>query len=283
MQKIDELRQEIKAFSDEIEKLQAELATIGRKTLQLASGESASDISSSVRGEAIRIIEQQPVIQGLKNAIAELTSRLVQKKAQLQELETAELKRETTRRAREGQSRLRAKFSDVETAAQSLQNLFFELKAIALEYEADFAQIHPPTSGHKQLNRAALLNYEVLALPTITEENQRFILNSRFINLFEAERKAIERQRLEQSQTWRQNHQQQMAEIKQRELDEQLRIEEKERQSLLKSKRSQLTEYEDARRNRLASLATANVSGFDDAIAQLEEDIKKLQESSQDG
>lgn len=280
--KIDDLKQEIKSFENEIEKLQQELTAIGGRTLELSLGASdAETISKSVRLAASQVVERQPVLKGLKDAIAELTSHLVQKQSQLQQLEAVELKQETKRRVEEGRSRLRSKFPDIETAAQSLQNLFFELKAIALEYEADFAQIHPPTSGGTALNRNSLLNYEVLALPTITEENQRFILNSRFINLFEAERKAIERQRLENSQAYRLERQREQAEIKQRELDEQLKIEEKERQSLLKSKRLQLAEYKDARRNRLAGLATANVSDFDDAIAKLEAEIENLQKPVQ--
>ncbi len=277
MQKINGLRQEIESFEVEIGKLQQELAAVGGRTLQLASGDSnATAISKAIRSEAQRVIEQQPIIQGLRNAIAELNSRLQPKKAQLQELEKELLKQHRIERIEEGRAKLRAKFADVEQAAESLKNLFFELKAIAQEYKADFVEINPPTSGGSVLNRNSLLNYEVLALPTITEENQRFILNSRFINLFEAERKAIEMQRLEQSQAYSENHKQQLAQAQQRRVDEKMRVERQERSELLLTKRAELVEWQTARIERLSSLATANVTYFDDGIAKLEAEITAL-------
>jgi hypothetical protein len=281
MGQIDDLRAEIKSFEDEIASLQAELTAVGGFTMQLASSNAPSEIAKSIRTEAQQVLERQPAIKGLRDAITELTSRLQQKRLELQELEAVELKRETKRRVEEGRSRLHSKFSDVEKMAESLQNLYFDLKAIALEYEKDFAQIHPPSSGHKQLNRAALLNYELLWLPQLTEESDRFILHSKVIDIFEAERKAIERERLENSLAWRQNHQQQMAENKQRELDKQLRIEREDAISSLKVKTSELEKFKKARADRLTGLKTARTGDLDDAIAKLEEEIEDLEKPMQ--
>jgi hypothetical protein len=86
-----------------------------------------------------------------------------------------QLKQHRLEQIEEGRSKLRAKFNDVEQLAESLKNLFFELKAIALEYEKDFAQVYPPGSGERQLNRASLLNYEGIFLPQLTEVSDRFI------------------------------------------------------------------------------------------------------------
>jgi chromosome segregation ATPase len=87
MHKIDELRQEIKSFEVEISSLEKELAAVGGRTLQLASGDSnATAISKAIRSEAQRLIQQQPVVQGLRDAIAELNSRLQPKKYSLTNL-----------------------------------------------------------------------------------------------------------------------------------------------------------------------------------------------------
>lgn len=279
MQQIDDLRSEIKAFEDEIGKLEQELGVVGGRTLQLATSTDPSAIATAVREQAQQVVERQPILKGIRDAIAELTSHLVQKQAQLDQLAAQQLKEDRVKRIEEGRSRLRAKFSDIETAAQSLQNLYCDLKAIALEYETDFAQVYPPSSGHKQLNRAALLNYELLWLPQLTEESDRFILHSKVVDIFEEEKRLLKQQRLENSLAWRQNHEQQMAEIKQRELDEQLRIEKLERAALLKLKTSELEKFKLARAERLAGLKTARVGDFDDAIASLEVEILSLQEA----
>lgn len=281
MQKIDDLRSEIKAFEDEIRKLQQELTVVGGFTMQLATSNAPSEIAKSIRTEAQQVLERAPAIQGLKNAISELMAQLAQKKAQLEQLEVEQLKQSRKERIEEGKSRLRSKFTDVETAAQSLQNLYFDLKAIALEYETDFAQIHPPSSGHKQLNRAALLNYELLWLPQLTEESDRFILHSKVIDIFEAEKKALQQQRLEASRSSRQNHEDMVAQLKQREVDEKMRTEREYRASLLVTKQQELKDFKSARAERLAALKTADVGGFDSAIALLQEEIEQLEKPVQ--
>lgn len=279
MQQIEALRQEIQSYEDEIRKLQQELAAAGGRTLELATSADPSSIATAVREQAQQVIEQQPVLKGLKDAIAELSSRLQQKKAQLQELETAELKRQQLQRVEEGRAKLREKFTDVERVAEALKNLFFELKTLAREYEADFSQIHPPSSGQRQLNRAALLNYEALLLPQIAEVGDRFVLGSKAIDIFEAEKKAFQQQRLEQSLVRRRNHEQQMTEIRERQAALQAQEEKKQLQAKLSAKQSELKGIT-ARRAEFKSWGgSMNLSGFDHAIAELEKEIASLEES----
>lgn len=282
MHKIDELRQEIKAFESEIANLQAELAAVGGLTLKLASSESASDISSSVRGEAVRVIERQPILKGIKDAIAELNSRLQPKKVQLGELEKQKAQQHQLERIEEGRAKLRAKFADVEEAAESLKNLFFELKAIALEYEKDFAEINPPGSGNIVLNTASLLNYEAIALPQLVEKGGRFILGSKYIDLFEVEKEALKRQRLEQSQAWRQNHDEQIAQAQRERAEAQMLVARKERESFIDQKQEQLKTLINQRAWSLHGQAITNPSQFDGAITKLEAEIENLDKFKQE-
>jgi len=282
MQQIDDLRLEIESFEAEISSLQKELALVGGKTLELATSEnSANAISKSIRSEAQRVIEQQPVLQGIRNAIAELNSRLQPKKLQLGELEAQELRQCRIERIEQGRSKLRAKFGDVEEAAESLKNLFFELKAIALEYEKDFAEINPPGSGNIVLNTASLLNYEAIALPKLVERDGRFILGSEFIDLFKIEKESLRQERLQQSLAWRHNHDEQVAQAQREKAEARSQTEQRERSALLKAKQIELVEIKVARANRLSSLKTADVGGFDSAIAKLEAEIENLQKAMQ--
>ena len=84
MQQIDDLKQEIKSFEAEITKLEQELTVVGGFTMQLATSNAPSEIAKSIRTEAQQVLERQPAIKGLRDAIAELTSRLNQKQSQLQ-------------------------------------------------------------------------------------------------------------------------------------------------------------------------------------------------------
>jgi tRNA U55 pseudouridine synthase TruB len=282
MQKIDDLQLEIKSFESEIANLQAELVAVGGRTLELSLGESdAETISKSVRLAAAQVVERQPVLRGLKDAIAELSSRLIQKQSQLEELEVVELKQSRKKRIEQGKSLLRAKFADVETAAQSLQNLYFNLKAIALEYEKDFAEINPPTSSGAVLNRNSLLNIEPLYLPHFVEEKDRFVLSNKFFDLFQQERRLIEQQRLDQSRLYRQDQERQWAEIKQKQAEEKLRTEREYRASLLSTKQLELKDFKSVRSERLSSLKTADVGRFDSAIAKLKEEIADLEKPMQ--
>ncbi len=281
MQKIDELRQEIKAFSDEIEKLQQELAAAGGRTLQLATSVEPSAIATAVREQAQSLVQQQPILQGIQDAIAELGSRLQQKKLQLQELEIAELKRQRAQRVEEGRSLLRAKSANVEQAAEALKSLFFELKALVREYEEDFSHIYPPTPVRRELNTASLLNFGLLTIPTLTENDGRFLLKSQALDVFESEKAALQKQRLEASRRSRQNHEDMVAQLKQREADEKLRTEREYRASLLISKRQELKDFVAARSDRLLALKTADVGGFDSAIASLQEEIEQLEKPVQ--
>jgi hypothetical protein len=275
--KIDELRQEIKSFEIEIEKLQQQLVVAGGRTLQLATGNSPSDISQFVQAEAKRIVDNQPVLRGLKDAIVELNNRLAQKKVEFQELEAVELKQSRKKRIEEGQQKLRAKVRDVGTAAQSLESLYFELKAITAEYEQDFNCLYPPTPSRQMLNRTSLLNFGLLTIPTLTENDGQFLLNSQALDVFESEKAALQKQRQEASRRSQQNHDDMMAQLRQREADEKLRTEREYRASLLISKRQELKDFVAARSDRLLTLKTADVGGFDSAIAKLQEEIENLE------
>ncbi|WP_009630209.1 hypothetical protein [Synechocystis sp. PCC 7509] len=280
MQKIDELRQEIKAFEVEITKLQAELLAASQIAPPMQSN-SPEAIANAFRSAAVVTHERIADVQGIRNAIAELTARLAQKKSQFEELEVQQLKQLREKRIEEGKQKLRAKFGDVEKMAEALEGLYFGLKAIALEYEKDFAQIHPPTSGGTALNRNSLLNIEPLTIPHFVEEKDRFVLSNKFFDLFEAEKEALQRQRIEASIRSQQNHQDLLAQIKQRELDKQRALEQQERAAFIAQKQEQLQTMKSQRGWDMRGQAATNFHPLHDAIASLEAEIENLEKPVQ--
>ncbi|MBA2748626.1 MAG: hypothetical protein H0U45_07750 [Tatlockia sp.] len=276
MQQIDDLRLEIKSFEFEIQKLQQELSANSQIAPKAVSN-SPEAIAAAFRSAAVATTERIADVQGIRGAIAELTDRLQPKKIQLGELEAQELKQHRLKRIEEGKKKLRAKFTDVEKMAESLQSFYFELKAITSQYETDFATIHPPTNSGAVLNRNSLLNFGLLMVPELLENDGRFLVKSKPFDVFKSEKEALRRERIEASRRSRQNHEDMVAQLKQREVDEKMRTEREYRASLLSTKQLELSGFKSARADRLASLKTANVSDFDNAIASLEAEITALE------
>jgi hypothetical protein len=281
MQQIDVLQLEIKSFEIEIQKLNQELTEVGGFTLRLASSNAPSEIAKSIRTEAQQVLERQPVIKGLRDAIAELTSRLEQKQSELEKLEKEQQKQSRKKRIEQGKSLLCSKSADVEQAAESLKNLFLELKSLAREYEGDFNQINPPTSSRQILNTASLLNFGMLTTPTLTQNDGRFLLSSQAFDVFESKKEALRRERVEVSRISKEYNDQMMLELRRRENDEKMRVDREYKTSLLISKRQELKDFLAARADRLLSLKTANVDDFNNAIASLEVEIESLQKPMQ--
>jgi DNA-binding protein H-NS len=277
MQKIDDLQLEIKSFESEIANLQAELAAAGGVSLRLASGESANNISLSIRAEAIRLIETQPVIRGLRDAIAELTSHLNQKQIQVQELEKQQQQQDRLKRVEQAKQKLRQHIEKVDNIASLLQSEFLLLKAIYQESNADFKALGSAEPGSYAYGMNQLIHFEFLRLPVLHEKDGSFILSSRVFDLFGPEQKAKQEEQAARSRVYRENHERETAEIKQRELEEKLRTEREYRASLLVTKQQELKDFKSARTDRLASLKTADVGGFDSAIASLEAEITALE------
>jgi DNA repair exonuclease SbcCD ATPase subunit len=281
MQKIDDLQLEIKSFETEIQKLQAELTAVGGFTMKLATSTAPSEIAKSIRTEAQQVLERQPALKGLRDAIAELTSRLKQKQVQLQKLQVVELKEARKERVENAKQKLREQFERVDDIASLLESAYYDLKAIYKEANPDFKALGSAEPGSYSYQIHQLINFDFLQVPVLVEKSGAFTLGSRTINLFEAEQKAVKDEQTARSRDYRLEREQEWAEAKQQKKDEEARIELEDRAALLKYKQSEVAGAKAERKRLLDSLATMNVSGFDRVIFQLEAEIENLKKPVQ--
>jgi predicted RNase H-like nuclease (RuvC/YqgF family) len=224
MQKIDALRREIESFEAEISSLQKELARVGGKTLELATSEnSASAISKSIRQEAEQIVERQPVLRGIKDAIAELTSRLNEKQSQFEQLQSELEKQERVKRVEIAKQQLREHIEKVDDIASLLESEYLLLKTIYKESNADFKALGSAEPGSYAYGMNQLINFEFLRLPVLHEKDGSFILSSRVFDLFGSEQKARQQEQAAQSRAYREDREREWAQIKQREAEKKLR------------------------------------------------------------
>lgn len=111
----------------------------------------------------------------------------------------------------------------------------------------------------------------------LIEKSGAFTLSSRTVDLFAPEQKAAQDEQLARSRENRLHEEQLWAGIKQKEVQEKLRVEREYRASLLVTKQQELKDFKSARLERLSALKTADVGGFDSAIASLETEIEDLE------
>ncbi|MGL4621485.1 MAG: hypothetical protein ACRCZS_20900 [Chroococcidiopsis sp.] len=276
MTEIQRLTNEIESYQQELTKLKTELSAASQVIPKVQS-DSAADISSAFRAAAVATHERASDIQGIRNAIAELTTRLNQKQIQFEELEKEQQKQARVKRVEAAQQKLREQVEKIDDIASLLESAYYDLKAIYKEANSDFKANGSAAPGSYAYGMHQLIHFEFPRLPVLIEKDGSFTLGSRVFDLFEPEKKAEQAERAARSRAYRLERERELTEIKQRELDEKLRIERQEAAALLKNKRSQLEAFRAERARWLAGLATANVSDFDDAIAKLEAEIENLQ------
>lgn len=276
--KIDDLKQEIKSFEAEIGKLQQELSANSQIAPKAASA-SPEAIAAAFRSAAVATQKQIADVQGIRGAIAELTSGLAQKQVQLQKLEMEQLKQARTERVETAKQKLREQIERVDDIASLLESTYLELKAIYKEANPDFKALGSAQPGSYAYQIHQLIHFDFLRVPVLVEKSGAFTLGSRTINLFEAEQKAVKDEQTARSRDYRLEQERQWAEAKQQKADEEARIQQEDRAALLKYKQLEVAGAKAERKRLLDSLATMNVSGFDRVIFQLEAEITKLQEA----
>ena len=278
--KIDDLQLEIKSFEFEIQKLQQELSANSQIAPKAVSN-SPEAIADAFRSAAVATTERIADVQGIRGAIAELTSRLNQKQSQLQKLEAVELKQARTERVETAKQKLREQIERVDDIASLLESAYLELKAIYKEANPDFKALGSAEPGSYSYQLHQLIHFDFLRVPVLVEKSGAFTIGSRTINLFEAEQKAVRDEQMARSRDHRLEQERQWAEVKRRKADEEARIQQEDRAALLKYKQSHLAGAKAERKRLLDSLATMNVSGFDRVIFQLEAEIENLEKPVQ--
>ncbi len=181
------LQSQIELYESEISKLQSELQQLTQPKAD-PQLDSPGAIASAIRQSVKDTVERQQLVQGIEEAIAELTSALEWRQEQLAQLEKQQIRESRLERIEQGRQKIRAQFDEVEKAAENLKTLFMNLRFLAGEYGEDFSAIHPPSSGTVALNTSYLLNFGALSIPKLVEENERFHLSCIPFDPFQAEK-----------------------------------------------------------------------------------------------
>lgn len=278
--KIDDLQLEIKSFESEIQKLQQELSA-NSQIAPKAVLNSPQAIADAFRSAAVATTERIADVQGIRGAIAELSSGLAQKQVQLQKLEMEQLKQARIERVETAKQKLRQQIERVDDIASLLELAYYDLKAVYKEANPDFKALGSAAPGSYSYQLHQLINFDFLQVPVLVEKSGAFTLGSRAIDLFAPERKAVKDEQTARSRDYRLEQERQWAEIKQQKADEEARIQQEDKAALLKYKQSHLVGAKAERKRLLDSLATMNVSGFDRVIFQLEAEIENLEKLMQ--
>lgn len=181
------LKGEIQSYQVEISRLEQEMAHLSKSTALSAS--SPAGIADAIRKNALESPARQAELQGIKNAIAELTSRLNQKQQQFAELKKERQHQLHLAQLAQGRQEIRSKVGEVEAAAQSLRSLYLELKLLASRYEPDFQALYPTSSAaFRFLNIYSLIDFQQLSIPKLDEQEGRFTLSCASFDVYAAEK-----------------------------------------------------------------------------------------------
>lgn len=272
-----ELRSQIADYQTELAKLQSELKQLTQPKADPQPDSSPIAIASAIRQSAKDTAEKHLLVQGIQDAIAELTSAVEWRQAQLADLEKEELRQSHLERIEEGKQKIRAQVDEVENAAENLKTLFMNLRFLAAEYESDFSALHPPSSGTITLNTAHLLNYGVLSVPQLVEREGRFTLSCIRFDPFQVEKqKHFQEVRERDAKIHRQGAE--MLARLQREKKQQEHRQQREKLTLQMDQKKKDLENLYARRNELSSWGgNVNLDPINSSIGALVQEIRQIE------
>lgn len=277
-QQIEQLQVEIEHFQAQITKLQSELSDLS-KPQSLPQSDSPDAIASAIRQAAQQTIERQPMIRGLQDAITELTARVNQKQAELNQLEQQQEAEQRRLRLEQGRAEVRAKIADIDDLARQMKAKFLQLKELEQQYGPDYrAQLtRSPFSGNRI---DPLIAFHNLSLPELVEKNGAFVMQCRPVDMWAQEK-------LQQRGQWalnlsriQTNAEQEVAAQRQRQAAERNAEERQRLENLLSVKQSELQSTQGTRLewerqiSRGVRLDTSRMNGY---IHTLETEIQKIQ------
>lgn len=182
---IQRLQSEIQQHSDEIEELQTELEQLTRSNSE--SPDSPAGVAEAVRAVAAA----QPVIVGLRDAIATLQVNVEKKQKALISLERVVLENTKRERLEIGKEKLRIQAEQLKELGDSIEASLLEIKALSEEFSCDYRALHCSQQSGIYHDYSGLVGFGVACcVPVLVEDGRRFSLATRTIDLFSTDRQA---------------------------------------------------------------------------------------------
>lgn len=277
---IEHLKQQIEDYEVELRKLRLELSAKSAVTPQPESNH-PSDIAAAFRAAAVATAEKLTDTQGLKDAIAALTSQLNQRQQQLQELEKQHQKQLRIRRVEEARQKIRQQVERIDEIAAQTESAYLDLKTLYQEVESDVRLLSDNPPGSYAASLEQLVHFNFLQVPTLVEQNNSFVLSGRSIDLFKPERDTEQRIKAERSREAKLAMDAQIAASQQRKTAQKRRNERQRIEEILSVKTIELREAEALRTRDMQQVSRGvrlNFDKIDAFIASTNAEIAQLQD-----
>ncbi len=283
MTEIQSLQAEIEAIETELVKLRTERSPLEQPSLAPVGG--PEQIATAAKAAAVSLAERKPQLDGIDHAIALLEQQLLPKQRLLAQLNAqAEMEQEQLERAERlkvAQAKIQDRVKKIYDLSAQLETAFWELKSLHREFNSDYrgAQEKPAGTGFGWTVQN-LIEFKSTQVPEVLTLGDRFVVQSRSIDLFKPEKEAGRMAQLQKSaahaETREEAHRsRQLAEAEQAKRREIERL-----QGLLAGKHEELRGYE----RQVASLldsgytkAGSNLRLDDSILGRLKAEIHELE------
>lgn len=284
MSKIETLESEIGAIEVQLVKLRTEQQEL-QQSLLVPAGDVPEEIATAAKNAAVSRAKHQPWLTGIVDAIALLEQQLLPKQRMLVQLK-AQLKMEQDKlrraeRLKIAQVKIQDQVEKIHDLSALLETGFWELKSLHQEFGGDYrgAQERPDGTafGWRVMD---LIQFSSAQVPEIVTLGDRFVLQSRSVDLFEPERNAARAAQLQKSAAHVENREEAHRSRQLAEAAQEKRREIEKLRGLLAQKQQELKFYE----REVASFVAAgytkegtNLKLNDTMLGRLKAEIEELE------
>jgi len=244
---IQSLQAEIKAIETELVKLRTERSQLEQPSLAPVGG--PEQIATAAKAAAVSLAERKPQLDGIDHAIALLEQQLLPKQRLLAQLEVqAKMEQDQLERAERlkvAQAKIQAEVEKIKDLSALLEAAYWNLKGLSQEFNSDYrtAQQKPDGLGSGWILQD-LIAFNSVQVPEVVTLGDRFVVQTRSIDLFKPEKEAARTAQLQKSAAHAENREEahrvrQLAEAEQAKRREIQRL-----QGLLAGKHEELRGYE---------------------------------------
>lgn len=202
MSKIQSLQTEIEAIETELLKLRHERLQLEQPCLAPVGG--PEQIATAAKAAAVAVAERQPQLTGVVDAIALLEQQLLPLQGVFDQLKAqAKMEQDQLERAKRlevGQAKIQDQVEKIHDLSALLETAFWELKSLHQEFGADYraAQQRPDGTAFGW-SVQDLIQFSSVQVPDVVTLGDRFVLQTRGIDLFKPEKEAARMAQLQKS------------------------------------------------------------------------------------
>jgi hypothetical protein len=243
------------------------------------------EIATAAKSAALALAERQPQLDGVSNVIALLEQQLSSKQRVLAQLKaqakTEQDQLERAERLKVAQAKIQDRVKQIYDLSALLQTAFWELKSLHREFNSDYrgAQEKPAGTGFGWTVQN-LVEFKSVQVPEVVTFGDRFVVQTRSIDLFRPEKEAARMAQLQKSAAHAENREEahrvrQLAEAEQAKRQEIERL-----QGVLAGKHEELRGYERQVASLLDSGYTRGGSTLrldDSILGRLKAEIQELE------